>query len=139
MTFKLYDCDVGIKYNGANYDFEHVNTVTIEDPEFTRLSRGANANNKTGLVYKECLKEPKRITCTIMNMPIELKEALDTAYSNKDRLDFFCVSRADGSSKMGRNAILSQQPQQKTLDDSPDSMNVELVFETFDTTEVHKS
>ncbi len=139
MTFKLYDCDVGIKYNGSNYDFPHVNTVTVEDPEFTRLSRGANAANKTGLVYKEGLKEPKRITCTIMDMPIELKEALDLAYANRDRLDFFCVSRADGSSKMGRNSVLCQAPQQKSLDDSADSMNVELILETFDTTETFKS
>ena len=49
MTFKIYDSDFGIKYNGVNYDFDHVNELTIEDPEFSRLTRGANAGNKTGV------------------------------------------------------------------------------------------
>lgn len=139
MIFKMYDCDFGIKYNGVNYDFEHVQDLQIEDPENTRLVRGANAGNKLGLVYKEGIKDPKRITVTIMNMSAALKAVLDSAYENKDRLDVFCINRNDGSSKMAKNAVLSQQPQQLTIDDSPESMNVALVFESFDLSEVHKS
>lgn len=139
MIFRLYDCDVGIKYNGVNYDFEHVDEVTVEDPEFTRLSRGANAGNKEGLVYKEGLKEPKRVTIAMMNLTADLYNALLEAYENKSRLDVFAISRTDGSSKMGRNAILSQQPMQLTLNDTAESMQVRLVFETFDMGEVHKS
>ncbi len=139
MIFKLYDCDVGIKLNGVNYGFDHVQSVTVEDPEMTRLTRGANASNKEGLVYKEGIKEPKKITIPIMGMSIELKAALDTAYTDKTRLEVYAISRADGSSKMGRNAVLCQQPQQLVLDDSAESMNVHLVFETFDMSEVHKS
>lgn len=139
MIFKMYDCDFGIKYNGVNYDFEHVQDLQIEDPENTRLVRGANAGNKLGLVYKEGIKDPKRITVTIMNMSAALKAVLDSAYENKDRLDVFCINRNDGSSKMAKNAVLSQQPQQLTIDDSPESMNVALVFESFDISEVHKS
>jgi predicted transcriptional regulator len=139
MIFKIYDCDFGIKYNGVNYDFTEVNNLTIEDPETTKLIRGANAGNKTGLVYKEGIKEPKRWSVTIMNMTADLKAVLDQAYQNKDRLDAYCISRVDGSSKMAKNAILSQQPQQLTIDETPDSMNVALVFETFDSSEVHKS
>lgn len=139
MIFKMYDCDFGIKYNGVNYDFEHVQDLQIEDPESTRLVRGANAGNKVGLVYKEGIKDPKRVTVTIMNMSAELKGVLDSAYDNKDRLDVFCVNRIDGSSKIAKNAVLSQQPQQLTVDESPESMNVALVFESFDLSEVHKS
>lgn len=139
MIFKLYDCDLGIKYNGVNYEFSDVVNVTVEDPEFTRLTRGANGNNKLGIAYKEGIKEAKTVTATIMNMTAELKGVLDTAYTNKDRLDFYCISRADGSSKMGKNAVLSQMPQQVNLDEGPDSMNVILTFSTFDLTETHKS
>lgn len=139
MIFKIYDSDFGIKYNGANYDFPHVNSLVIENPEITHLVRGANASNKEGLVYKEGIKEPKKWTVVIIGMSSDLKTTLDTAYDNKDRLDIYCISRTDGSSKMGKNAILSQQPQQLTIDDSPDSMNVTLIFETFDSSEVHKS
>lgn len=139
MIFKLYDCDVGIKYNGVSYSFEHVNEVTIEDPENTKLTRGSNASNKLGLIYKEGIKDPKRVSCTIMNMSIELKAVLDQAYDNRDRLDFYAISRVDGSSKMAKNAVLCQIPQQLTLDDSADSMNVQLAFESFDLSEVHKT
>ena len=138
MIFKIYDCDFGIKYNGVNYDFDHVSELQIEDPESTKLVRGANASNKTGLVYKEGIKDPKKWTVTIMGMSIALKAVLDAAYDAKDRLDVYCINRENGSSKIGKNAILSMQPQQLQLSDSPDSMNVNLVFETFDSSEVHK-
>jgi hypothetical protein len=139
VNFKLYDCDFGIKYNGQSYEFIHVNNLAIEDPESTKLVRGANAGNKLGLAYKEGIKDPKRITVTIMDMAPELKTVLDQAYSNKDRLDVYCISRTDGSSKMAKNAVLAQMPQQLTLDDSPDSMNVALAFESFDLTETFKT
>jgi len=45
----------------------------------------------------------------------------------------------DGSSKMAKNSVLCQQPQQLVLDESPDSMNVSLSFESFDLTETMKS
>jgi hypothetical protein len=139
MIFKLYNCDLGIKYNGVNYDFEHVEGLTVEDPESTKLIRGANAGNKTGLAYKEGLKDAKKITVTIIGMSAALKSVLQVAYDKKDRLDVYCVDRDDGSSKIAKNAILSQQPQQLSLSDGADSMNVALVFESFDISEVHKS
>lgn len=139
MIFKLYDCDVGIKINGVSYEFTHVNQVTIENPENTRLVRGANAGNKLGLIYKEGIKEPSKVTCDIMEMSIELKAVLDTAYADKTRMDFFAISRADGSAKMAKNAVLCQNPQQLTLDDSAESMTVSLSFESFDVGEIHKS
>lgn len=139
MIFKLYNCDVGIKLNGVSYNFDHVQSVTIDDPEQTRLTRGANASNKEGLIYKEGIKDPKKITIPIMGMSAELKGVLDGAYADQSRLDVYAISRDDGSSKMGRNAVLCQQPQQLTLDDSAESMSVQLTFETFDLSEVHKS
>lgn len=139
MIFKIYDCDFGIKYNGVNYDFEHVENLQIEDPETTKLVRGSNASNKIGLSYKEGIKDPKKITVTIIGMSADLKSVLDAAYDAKDRMDVFCVNRNDGSSKIAKNSILSTQPQQLTVDSNPDSMNVALIFESFDLSEVHKS
>lgn len=139
MIFKMYDCDFGIKINGTKYDFDDVAEVQIEDPERNKLTRGANAKNKVGLSYKEGLKEPKRWTIPIMNMSAALKGVLDSAFDNQTRLEVFCISRSDGSSKMARNAILSNRPQQLTIDDTAESMNVSLEFETFDSSEVHKS
>lgn len=139
MIFKIYESDFGIKYNGVNYDFTHIQSLTIEDPENTKLVRGANGGNKLGLVYKEGVKEPKKVTVVIIGMAADLKAVLETAYANKDRLDAYCVSRVDGSSKIAKNAVLCMQPQQLNIDEGPESMNVSLVFESFDLVEVHKS
>lgn len=139
MIFKLYNCDVGIKVSGVSYNFTHVKSVTIEDPEKNKLTRGANAGNKVGLVYKEGLKDPKKWSIPIMQMSAELKAVLDGCFENQTRIEVFAISRDDGSSKSAANAILSNRPQQLTLDDSPDSMDVMLEFETFDSDEVHKS
>jgi hypothetical protein len=130
MIFKLYDCDFGVTLGGVNYDFEHIENLQIED---------GNAGNKTGLIYKEGIKEPKTITLTVIGMPMELHNLLKQAYTDKTRVDCYCVSRVDGSSKIAKNAILSQEPKQLTLDDSAESMHTALIFESFDVSEVHKS
>lgn len=139
MIFKIYNCDFGIKLNGVNYDFEQVQDLQIEDPEMNKLIRGANAGNKLGLVYKEGTKDPKKITVTILGMTAALKDVLENCFSLQTRLDVFCIDRADGSSKIGQNAVLSTMPQQLTVDDSAESMNIKLEFETFDLSETHKS
>ena len=139
MTFKLYECDIGIKVNGVNYDFTHVAEVQVEDPERNRLTRGSNAKDKVGLVYKDGLKDPKRFTVPILNMSAELKALFDSVYDDQTRVDFYVISRKDGSSKMGKNCVLSNRPQQLQLDETAESMNVSLEFETFDSVETHKS
>lgn len=139
MIFKIYDCDFGITLNGVNYSFEHVSNLTIEDPERTKLIRGANASNKLGLIYKEGIKDAKTITVTLIGISMDLHNLLKQAYADRARLDCFVVSRVDGSSKIAKNAVLSQEPKQLQIDDSAESMNTALVFESFDVSEVHKS
>ena len=139
MVFKLYDCDIGIKKGGVNYQFTHVASVQIEDPRRNKLTRGANEGNKEGLVYKEGIAEPIKWTVPIMAMTAALKAVFDDAFDTQDRLDVYVISRRDGSSKMAKNAIMSNKPQQLTLDETAESMQVSLEFETFDSDEVHKS
>lgn len=139
MIFKLDDCDFGVTIAGVNYEFTHVVNLQIEDNERTRLVRGGNAKNKVGLSYKEGLRDAKVVTVTIIGMEVEIYNLLRQQYFNKERLDAYCISRTDGSSKTAKNAVLSQIPQQLTLDETPESMNVALVFETFDIEEKHKS
>lgn len=139
MIFKLYDCDVGVTLNGVNYDFEQVENVQIDDPEKTRLIRGANAGNKIGLAYKEGLKEAKTVTCTVIGIPMALHNLLKAAYQAQTRMDCYIVSRIDGSTKIAKNSVLSQEPKQLSLDDSAASMNSSLTFESFDVSEIMKS
>lgn len=139
MIFKLYNCDFGFKINGVAYEFEHVAELQIEDPERNRLTRGANAKNKIGLAYKDGLRDPKRWTLPILDMSAEMKSVLDAAFDNQTRMEVYGIDRTDGSSKMAKNAILSNRPQQLTMDETAESLQVSLEFETFDSTENHKS
>lgn len=139
MMFKIYNCDFGIKLNGVTYEFDHVVELQIEDPERNRLTRGVNAKDRLGLAYKDGLREPKRWTIPIMNMSKELKEVLDGIYENQSRVECYCVDRQDGSTKIAKNAILSNKPQQLSLDETAETLAVSLEFETFDSSENHKS
>lgn len=136
--FKIYDCDIGIKYKGQNYDFEHVNEITIDDPKMTKITRGNNQKNLEGLTYTEGGNEPEKWEIPIMNMPIELKAVLDAAYIAKDRMDVYCVARANGAKKTANNAILCAKPQQLQVSDTAESLAVKLTFMSFDTAEVLK-
>lgn len=139
MIFKLYNCDVGIKIDGVAYEIPNVVEVQIEDPERNRLTRGNNPNNKVGITFKDGIRDPKRWTMPFMNMSADLKSVLDSAFQDQTRLEVYAISRDDGSSKMAKNAILSNRPQQLTLDDTAESMQVALEFESFDLSEIHKA
>lgn len=139
MIFKPYECDFGFKYNGTAYDFPHVMSLQIEDSKMQRLTRGANARNLAGLVYQEGITEPERWTVSIRDMSTDVKALLDTIFKDGGRVEVYCVRRADGSSKIAKQAVLCQKPQQLLVDESPDSMNVALLFESFDTSETFKT
>lgn len=137
--FKMYDCDFVLTYKDVEYTFSEVENFTIDDPERTRLTRGANASNTLGIAYKEGLKDAKTITLTVIGMPFALHNLLKGVYSKRERVQVGAISRIDGSSKIAKNAILSQSPKQLSMDDSAESMNTSLIFESFDVEEVHKS
>ncbi len=137
--FKMYNCDFGVTVGGVNYLFTHVENLQIEDPERTKLIRGANAGNKTGLAYKEGLKEAKTITLTVIGMEVAVHVVLKNAYAAGTRMDCFCIDRTDGSSKIAKNAVLSQSPKQLSMDDSAESLHTALIFESFDIEENHKT
>lgn len=137
--FKLYDCDVGIKYNGVKYEFPNVSEVQIEDPERNQLTRGADAKDEVGLAYKDGLKEPKRLTVPIMQMNAALLELFKDLYKNQGRFEWYCVARSDGSSRWAKNAILSNMPRQLTLDESAESLNVSIEIVTFKLEDILKS
>lgn len=138
-AFKIYDCDFSVTINGIAYNFEQVDSLVIDDPETTRLVRGNNAGNKVGMVYREGVKDAKKITVTVLNMPKDIHDLLQSAYENETRMDVNCISRTDGSSKIAKDAILSQEPKQLNLDDSPEAMNVALNFESYNVKEVRKT
>lgn len=141
MIFKMLDCDFGFSHDGGsgvvNYEFTEVENLQLEDPERTRLIRGSNGGNKTGLIYKEGIKEAKRLTLTVIGMTKAVHDLLKEIYKDKDRVDCYCVDRVSGSTKIAKNAVLCSEPQQLSLDETAESMNTALIFESFDVSEVH--
>ncbi len=137
--FKLYNCDIGFTIRGVNYGLDHVDSVTVDDPETNELVRGANASNKIGLTYKQGLKEAKTMTTSALAIPKALHDLLKDVFNTQERFDFYVISREDGSSKMARNAILASSPKQLTLDDSPESLQVSLIVKSYDVDENHKT
>lgn len=136
--FKLYDCDVVMTVEGVNYNFNDVNSIEIEDPEITSLTRGANGKNQEGIPFKEGVRDPKIWTMPVMNIPIELKAVLDDVYEKTKRVDLNCVSRSTGARKSIINAVLRQKPQQLTVDETADSLAVSLAFAGYANKEVYK-
>lgn len=132
---KLYDCDVGITFRGTNYEFAHVDSVTVEDPRRHRLIRGANASNKVGLAYTEGIKEAATITTSVIGIPAALHALLKEGFNAKERMDFWAISRKNGNAKYAKNCILGQEPQQPTLSGEAESLNTPLIFESFDVTD----
>lgn len=137
--FRLYNSDVSIEHNGQQYDFDQVDSLVIENPETTRLVRGADARDKVGLVFKEGIKEPKRATVTLLGITSDMYSLLTGVFDDKSRVKVSLVDRLDGSSMIFKQAILCKTPLQLTVDESPESINVVLEFESFDLSVGHKS
>ena len=138
-TFKMYNCDFVLRYNGTTYEFDHVDSVSIEDPETTSLVRGPNQSNKVGLIFTEGTKDPKTVTMQLIGIDADISALLNGIFEDKARCEFSVIDRTDGSGKIAKEAVISQRPQQLSIDESPESMNVQVIFKTFDLKEAHKS
>lgn len=138
-ALKLYNCDIGFTLNGVNYDFLHVSEVTVEDPERVNLTRGSNAGDEVGIAYREGIRDPKTITINALDVPAALFNVLSTAFKNQQRFELvYVIDRNDGTKKEAKNALLSQLPQQLTLDDTMESMTVALTWVSYSIQETHK-
>lgn len=139
MIFKIYNCDLGLTINDVNYDFTHIDDLTIDDPEMNNIIRGGNASNKIGIAFKEGIRDPKVLTCTIRGLSMAMHSLIQTCYEEQTRVGFYCIDRGDGSSKVGKNAIIKQMPQQLSVNEGEESMNIIITLATFDLKETHKS
>jgi hypothetical protein len=135
--FALYDCEVSIKISDQFYTFEHVDSVSFEDPKETKLTRGADGRNKQGLIYTQGHKDPEVVTLVLPGVSKSILDVLVSAHSAKSRVEVACIA-ADGSAKTAKNGVIRQRPQQLTIDESAESLNVQLIVESFDVSEVIK-
>lgn len=132
MIFRLSDCDFGFNYNGQNYDFEHCDGMTIEDPRSSHLTRGLNAKNKVGIQIDEGLSDPDTITIPIINVPSSIVNMLNSIYEKKERITGYCVDRKTGDSRFINNALISKKVRQLVISEGRDDLNIVLTLESFD-------
>lgn len=139
MNFKMTNCDFGWNYNDVKYDFDHVESVTIEDPEMVTLVRGSNKKNKEGIVITQGGKDPKVVTVVLIGISKTLFDAFKACWDAQARSECWIVDRSDGSARFVKQAIISKQPRQLSIGEDPDNLNVTVEFHSFDIQEDHKS
>ena len=132
MIWKIDNCDFGFTYGGQNYDFEHCDGMTIEDPRSSHLTRGMNSKNKTGIIIEEGSDQPDTITIPALNMPVAVLELLNRIHANRERIEAYCVDRKTGDLRAIKNAILQKKPRQLDISEGRDSLIVNLIIESFD-------
>ncbi|WP_424244947.1 hypothetical protein Dip510_000054 [Elusimicrobium posterum] len=132
MILQLRKCDLGFTYNGQSYDFTNeVDSVTIDDPQATHLTRGGSARNTKGLIYTEGAKSPKVVTVTLVNIDAAYSKLFKTIREEEDRLEIYCIDRKTGSKRIFKDCILQKDPLQLSMSEGAEELNISLVFETF--------
>jgi len=138
-NFKMYNLDFGFVYNAVTYEFDHVESMTVEDPEVVTLVRGSNKKNKEGIVITQGVKDPKVVTVVLIGISQALFNVFETAFNAKARVEAYAIDRTDGSSRLIKQAVLSKQPRQMAIGEDAENLNVTIELHTFDLQEVHKS
>lgn len=136
--FVITDADVGFTLNGTNYTFEHIDNVTIDDPQLKHLTRGANASSKSGLMYTEGQSSPKVLTFTLKGASVAHLNLLKDHYaeqSEDERIDFWVIDRKTGSIMSAKDAILQKEPRQASISEGEDNLNIDVMIETFNLTD----
>jgi hypothetical protein len=137
-AIRIYDSVLTITIGETAYEVPHYNSVEIESPERVRKVRGANAGDKIGITYKEGLTEATTITVTIVDCPAELHTALAQGFEDATPMKVECISESDSSQVVASDCVLSRAPHQLSIADGAESMNLELLFETFDVVTEYK-
>jgi len=125
-------CDVGFTIDGTNYTFEHVDLVTIEDPQKAHLMRGVNNTTGAGLKYREGIGSPYIATAKLRSVGITFEALLKSNFESEDTLDFWIIDRATGTNKFFKQAVLQNAPKQLNISEGEDSFDIEVVIESFD-------
>ncbi len=131
MSIQLWRSTNGFSKNGTNYDFLHCDSVTVTKNARKHLTRGANSKNKVGLVYTENTKQADTIAFVVLDLPKSIRNILNEAYKNEERLDVYCVDDATGEAFDGQDCIITHFVMQEQLVEGEETYNITLTFETF--------
>ena len=130
--FRIDRCSFGITYKDKDYSLGHIDSWTAEDPNKKHLTRGANRVSTRGLIYSEGGKSPITITVSLVGVESQLANLLNDLFNKEERFNAFAIDGTTGDSAFANNCIVTGAVRQSTISEGEDSMNIEVVFETFD-------
>ncbi|MDR0485700.1 MAG: hypothetical protein LBH29_03120 [Elusimicrobiota bacterium] len=115
---------------GKKYDFIGLNSVAIEDPRATHITRGADGLDKSGIEYSEGNTQPIVFTAVVRTTQ-NFYPLFQKFYTDKTRLNVSIVDTINARVVFVKEAIIQKLPVQTTIDETEDSVNVSFVFESF--------
>lgn len=127
--------DAGFSFNSVNYNFSDFDTIDYTYNKKNRLTRGANATNKEGIVYSEGLKVADIAQVKVVDCSIAIYNLLLSIYENKDRINFWFIDRKTGEGYTMKSSIITDKPRQTQISETEDSIGFMFNVESYDMVE----
>ena len=133
--FQIWNCEGGFTYNGQNYKFKDMDSVAYTYSRKNHLIRGANAQNKMGILSQEGSKNPDTAEFTVMDCSKAIQKLLLTLFENKERIDAFFIDRNTGEYIIFKDAVVRDRPRQTNVAEDDTSHSFVFAVESFNVTE----
>lgn len=133
--FQIWNCEGGFTYNGQNYKFKDMDSVAYTYSRKNHLIRGANAQNKMGILSQEGSKNPDTAEFTVMDCSKAIQKLLLTIFENKERIDAFFIDRNTGEYIIFKDAVVRDKPRQTNVAEDDTSHSFVFAVESFNVTE----
>jgi hypothetical protein len=130
-------CAFGMSINDVNYEMP-IDDLDTDNPRQTKITRSENGTSDMGIIYEEGVKDPFVITAQINDVPNAVLDRMKQAQASKERVKFYLIDKVDGSSIIYSNSIIQSEPYQKSINNTAESANIELIFSTFKREEKRK-
>lgn len=133
--FQIWNCEGGFTYNGQNYKFKDMDSITYTYSRKNHLIRGANATNKMGILSQEGSKNPDTAEYTVMDCSKAIQKLLLTIFENKERIDAFFIDRNTGEYFIFKDSVIRDKPRQTNVAEDDTSHSFVFAVESFNVTE----
>jgi hypothetical protein len=133
--FQIWNCDGGVTIRGQNYYFPDIDSVAYTYNLKKHLIRGANAQNKKGIISQEGGKTSETAEYTVVDCSKALYKLLLECYEKNERIDAFFIDRATGEYIIYKDSIIRDKPRQTNIAEDDTSHSFVLAVESFNVTE----
>ena len=134
--FQLSNIEAGITIGAVKYDFSaNFTSTNAEQSQMNHLTRGGSGKSKVGLIYTEGNASPDVATTVLSGADASVLIALQNAFKNRTRIDLYIIDPVSNWKRFYKNAVIQKMPRQLAIAEGADSMNIEVIVESFDVDE----